>query len=237
MKNKILNNMLTSIMLAASMAMSFSSTAGLISDYTLNESTNIVTDSANNLEWLQWDETVGMSINSALAAYAADGWQLASNTQMADLFNTFLYYGFDWSANESSSRSHSTGSDGAEELINDSELVFVAMFGDTAQEWDDAYCEGHNCYQFAAALYGSDDDNDRLYKFAQVYDDYYIGSEWRAQAIMGVTSISGDGKSTFTYADSFGVALTRTTAVPEPSTITIFAMALLGLGAGRFRRG
>jgi hypothetical protein len=41
------------------------------------------------LEWLQWTETQGQSVDNALRDYEDDGWRLATNIEMADLFNAF----------------------------------------------------------------------------------------------------------------------------------------------------
>lgn len=57
-------------------------------DYTLDESTNIVT--GGGLEWLQWDETVGMTVGQAITEYGVDGWRLATSTEMSNLLNSFF---------------------------------------------------------------------------------------------------------------------------------------------------
>ena len=55
--------------------------------YSRENSSNVVT--GGGLEWLQWTVTKGMTIDSALKQYTAQGWRLANNEQMATLFNTF----------------------------------------------------------------------------------------------------------------------------------------------------
>ena len=57
------------------------------SGYSLDTNTNIITD--GDIEWLRWDQTIGMSIDQALSAYSADGWRVASNIEVATLFNSF----------------------------------------------------------------------------------------------------------------------------------------------------
>lgn len=56
--------------------------------YDLDESTNIVT--GGGLEWLQWDETVGMTVGQAITEYGVDGWRLATSTEMSNLLNSFF---------------------------------------------------------------------------------------------------------------------------------------------------
>ena len=75
----LMKTFIASCLLVTSMA----SQAAIISHYGYerDSASNIVT--GGGLEWLKWDVTKGLSINAALAAYSADGWMLASNSQMA----------------------------------------------------------------------------------------------------------------------------------------------------------
>lgn len=70
--------------------------AGIISynGYTLNEATNIVTNDATGLEWLQWDVTAGMSLNDALTNvarhYDGGSWRMATNSEVLNMSSTLL---------------------------------------------------------------------------------------------------------------------------------------------------
>ena len=97
-----------------------------IGAYELDTTTNIVTDSNQNLEWLQWDETIGMSISTALTQYAASGWRVATQFEMASLIgnlfdvslstdNLYLGEGNTWGYSHGSAESE----------------AFMSLFGET----------------------------------------------------------------------------------------------------------
>lgn len=227
--------LIRSILLACGCAVSLSAQAGLITDYSLDETTNIVTDSRNNLEWLQWDVTRGMSINSALSVYTAEGWQLATNAQMAELFNAFdLSYGeFTWDDDENTIQYHSHDSDGPVEAVDDREKLFVGLFGNTWLELTDTISD----YEYSSALFGTDMDNDGLYNDARVYDDYRKNNGDYFRNFSQMDNDFGFTRNSEPYRK--GVALVRSDAtidVPEPSSIALFAMVLTGLSARRFRK-
>lgn len=220
-----------------------SSTAhsALISDYQLDSSSNIVVDSANNLEWLQWSETAGMSIEDALAMYAADGFFLASKSMVADLFNSFdLAYGmFVWSANENTNQTYSFPSDGENESPLDRERIFVSLFGDTFSSYTgDSGSYSGNDLEYSSALFGNDDDEDGLFNFAFVYDDYVQDSdpsniiEWRNRTRLANDTITFDDTSI-----RAGVALVRIAhQVSAPQTLLLLSLSLLSVVTLRFRK-
>ncbi|WP_339806835.1 hypothetical protein [uncultured Marinobacter sp.] len=79
--------------------------SGLIThnNYTLDTDTNIVT--GGGLEWLQWDETLGLSIDDVTdpnSQYAQAGWSVVSDQQMAALFNEWAFgpAGYVWGTDE-----------------------------------------------------------------------------------------------------------------------------------------
>ncbi len=41
-----------------------------------------VTDTATNLDWLKFNNTVGLTLNEALSLFASTGWQVATGTQV-----------------------------------------------------------------------------------------------------------------------------------------------------------
>ena len=222
-------------------AATFHVNAGLITDYYLDG--NIVKNDARGIEWLQWTETDGISINSALAVYQSQGWQLASQQNMADLFNDFdLSYGsFTWDTDERTSQTFESGSDGNNEAMDDRELVFVSLFGDTYEEFSsrDGFCgvTTNDCMQYSGAIFGNNNDGDIYYNHANVSDDYAYGSNWQMQSNPGFTQMNKDSLfNAFSSNDAFGVALIRTTSVPESQTTAILSLALLGLLARRRKR-
>jgi hypothetical protein len=203
---------------------SSSALAGLITydNYILNEDTNIITN--NNLEWLQWDETHLMSVDSALAAYSSDGWQLASNQQMSNLFNTFnLASSNRWDADENTSQTITTPYMSGDNVLTDPELQLLTLFGITRTldfGWWDLVKE-------TGAIFGNDLDNDGLYNLASVTDDYEIPPFMSKKDNM--VSLKNDLFTSSTSGGIYGVALVRAVDVPEPSSLALFTLAFIGL--------
>lgn len=216
--------------------------------YTLDDTTSIVTDGTT--EWLQWDLTIGSTINQALATYAADGWVLASNTQMSKLFNVF---GFGVPAFDVREDGIQERNDKANELY----IQFVELFGAVSTFIDQcAVITIPSCISGpiagSSALYGSDNDNDGNFKaalvsiagqslsfdstgrviatasqsnLAQLLTDSYTADTATDILIQG--GFFGGGKS--------GVALVRAQPiapndVPEPGIIVLLLIGIAGLG-------
>jgi hypothetical protein len=219
--------------------------AGLITynDYTLNEDTNIV--SGGGLEWLQWDVTVDMTINQALADIAdgvingvsyGSGWVLATNVQMAGLFNDFVLGATaPWDANENTGQ-ESENYNGAtvEDINTDPELQMVELFGRTAER-EQYYTKE---VDFTGALFGSDLDGDNLYNIATVFDDFVVKGYYPVFASAGYSNLFGDNYSadylrSVNGATGIGVAFVRApqsvTEVAEPSAMVLMALGVFGL--------
>ena len=208
--------------------------------YTLDTDTKIVSNGV--VEWLQWNQTTGMSINEALSAFSGEDWQLATNSQMAELFNAFdLSYGkFIWTNEENLSQTYDGPTDGIaiEDWINDRELKFVSLFADTAEAWpNEGTCGAADCLQMSAAYFGSDNDNDGQYKVARVYDDLQFNDGSGYQDLGSLAEMSNDIIDLNTdTAYSRGVALVRVVNVPEPQSLAIFALGIMGLSIRRFKK-
>jgi hypothetical protein len=214
----------------------------IFNGYTHDTATDIVT--GGGLEWLQWDYTVGQSIDTALAGAATTayggGWALASNTQMAGLFNTFGFGAF--GTDENTHYYESDAWNVTEVAATDNELMFILMFGDTYK----LERKTHECYwifpQFqckkqAKAYFGSDADDAGLFHKAFVVDDFInnngYGSMYRDGYVWMTSAVKRS--TTAGFADT-GVALVRSVTVPEPSIIALFGLGLVGIGFARRRR-
>lgn len=188
--------------------------------YTLDTDTNIVT--GGGLEWLQWDQTQGKSINEAITQYNAAGWKLASNTQMAALFRAFTF-------NTTLMDNTYVGTSGS--YVSGSDISiwdnFIALFADTSNVPPEYFGTGYDSMQFAQAVYGSDEDADGYYKTAYVRSDFVYSTGGEAQPL---AVLRNDAFTNTSLQGATGVALVRSASVPEPSTIAIFALGMLGLG-------
>ncbi|NVK54109.1 MAG: PEP-CTERM sorting domain-containing protein [Alteromonadaceae bacterium] len=215
--------------------------------YTLNESTNIVT--GGGLEWLQWDMTIGQSVEDALAIYASQGWTIATNVQMAGLFNTFvfgantaLYNGAInpgnvpvangiWDTDENTTQ-YTYNNDGAT-IATDPEKQFVALFGQTYLNFPTA-TQASNPYEYSAAWFGIDQDDDGFYNVARVSDEYLrVG---QTVVNRGLTRLANDSILAEDIGNQTGVALVRSAAIPEPTGLLLFALGILGLRVAQRKR-
>ena len=207
------------------------------SGYTHDTTTEIVT--GGGLEWLQWDFTKGnisKALNGIANTYSGGGWTLASNVQMAALFNGFGLGSLGTDENQiySVNSGHDFGTS-----ANDPEHLFSTFFGvSRGGNSRDSIINGIETdgLTVTSAFFGSDVDGDGLYNVASVQDDWihwrgvrdgYSQFLWDSNTGAGVDSLNTVN----------GVALVRSVAsVPEPSIITLFGLGLVGLGFARRRR-
>jgi hypothetical protein len=212
------------------LVLSASANAAILSygGYTHDTTTNIVT--GNGLEWLQWDATLGWSINSIqsqLGTLEGGGWSVASNAQMTQLFNAFDF-GITFDTDESTSQSVSTGYNHLAGSIADPDLAFISMFSETYQTGGYWYCHAGHCLKQSIAIYGQDLNNNGLYNLATVRDDYQDASTGRH--IDGLARLSADYLNERDGDWSYGIALVREVSpVPVPAVLWLFGSGLLGL--------
>lgn len=200
------------------------------SGYSLDTDTNIVT--GGGLEWLQWDETDGLSINQAVSTYSSDGWRIATLGEMVGLFNTFFEPNF--VAVENNTRQESIGAAATGLLDTPAYDDFVTIFGATFVPASNV--EGLDPYRLTEAHFGTDDNNNGSYGRAQVAGDYQQNNGVDLDALAWLygeisTSTLNTGSS------GIGVALVReTSAVPVPAAAWLFGSALAGLMTWRKSR-
>lgn len=213
--------MLKKILVLASLTFSLSANAADITynNYTLDMEANVVT--GGGLDWLQWDVTDRLTIEEALNLHGGEGWGLASNSDMAKLFNDFNF-GHTFDSDENTQEYHITGTSDAPSPITEADVQFVALFGSTFHSGSLP-----DPLLWTGAIFGQDSDGDGYYNRAYVQDDWTHGTE--DGYYQGIASIDSDFIERDVSYDFLGVALVRPSAVPLPAAGWLFISALVGL--------
>ena len=212
------------------LALTTSANGAIISyaGYTHDTDTNIVT--GNGLEWLQWDVTIRESINSIqdqLGTLDGGRWRVASNAEMAQLFNAFDF-GLTFDSDEKTGQyAYIPYTDDNDQVMNAS-LSFIAMFGDTYAAGGGSYCYETHCFSSSNAIFGLDTDGNTFYNEASVYDDYQHQRD--GGPIDGRAMINLDGTSPNFGSGDRSIALVRDVSpVPVPAAVWLFGSGLVGL--------
>lgn len=229
--------MLKKIFALIGLTLSISANAASVSynGYTLDTDTNIVTD--GELEWLQWDETVGLTRYQAQLAYGGDAtgiydWRVASNLEMASLFNAFNF-GITFDTDENTEQE--AFMDSPEYSEDTPHNMFIDLFGDTYAAAGYTFDYGDKVEQ-SQAIFGQDIDDDNEYNRAKVTDEYTSPT---GELIWSRALLDADTFPWNAAQNTLGVALVRnidTQVVPVPAAAWLFGSALLGLGVIRRRK-
>ena len=241
MKNKLLKGLMASFALAVS---GFAN-AGLISANGYSWDTSEDSFSNGSLEWLRLTETVGLSVNEALAANA--GYRVATSSELYQLYD-------DWFTNGSipaspADVSFNSAYGAGEELVDWFGCITQCDYafsnwshydGSTlhSAEYDfsDLVSSSYLLFELDNGYYGySNINDDRAYTYTSTYGSTVSTNNYQygQQAYTEVhTSYNTDFKNA-----TWGVALVRdVTSVPEPSTLAVFALGLMGLASRKFKK-
>jgi len=238
MKLKQLIFVLVSLGVSLSCFLNFAN-AGLITHngYTLNEETNIV--SKGRLEWLQWDVTLNTSVDDALETH--NGWRLATILEVDALFES-IFFPHIFDIYPHTLTIPYGGNDLA--FSNFLELFgYGEMLPDVSNEGENPYQRTftNKVYRISALFHPPTEVSSHLLGVARVMDsgayDYegcFFGTCSSGTQEIDAEALYGQSANRFDYIHYYtGVALVRD--IPEPSTITLFTLAIMGLASIRFK--
>lgn len=226
------------------------SNAAIISHagYSYDDTSNVVV--GGGLEWMRWDQTIGMSYLDLNNLHFSGGWRLANNTEMAELFNAFQFGaepGY-WDNDRTTFQFNRTAWDSTEDWANDPELKFISMFGSTITNpgiggddliasraifSDDPFAGGSVFANYASVS----DDARTTYCHAYGCATLTLESEAKlsANTIYNGTQ-NGETVSIFGNEDySYALVRTHVSPVPVPAAVWLFGSGLIGL-VGMARR-
>lgn len=184
------------------------------------------------LEWLMWDIPKGMSINDTLSLYSVDGWKLASNKEVAALFNEFQFGKSDWNDHETIAQVKTLP--WSTENYS-SHANFMELFGTTLKN-DSSYYSTDDPVIGVLALFGEDENGNGRYNMVTMNHAYTTKAGIKGEA---AASLSWDW---FVANESYretGVVLVRdikpapNTPVPLPGSLSLLALGFITLGYRR----
>ncbi len=237
-------HIITFLILSILLFLPMTSKADFISHngFTLNTETNIV--NGGGLEWIQWDETLGQSVNTALQNHSSDGWRLATNADMAGLFNAFFpssLFGVVWDDDKTTNQIVETPWTADEDSVQNG---FISLFGITNVA---VTAIGISTDQFVGSSAFFGDANSPL-NIGSVFDDWTRASDGvQANGIMNMNpNVFSGSASNFNFThDStntqIGVALirnvqTQSSPIPEPAGMVLFLLGMVSLITNRKSR-
>ena len=226
MKFKFLKTVILGLVFSANSLVS-TANAGLIID---NGSFTTV----NELDWLDLTATQGLSVSQALANNS--GWELATKTQFYNMYYEFFNFKNDevLGVNSSVDWIHVAGGEKLtlEEGSDYASNSFSEFFGITASGSYSDYL-----YSYSLGKYLADSGD---YVTGGVYVKDYFDRSDTLQTSMKQSVWWDDDNPTGNEGKSFGTYLVRSatdaTEVPEPSTLAIFALAMIGLASRRINK-
>lgn len=176
----------------------------------------VIRDTVNNLEWLDVTQTVGMSANAALAAYAGLGFSLATEANIGQLFTAAGIP--DWTPPSNGYGPTAANVPGVYLLLTLMNHTEAAFGGN---RWVHGYYDDFG-----------DPSTVRVARFT----DQLVGPP-SLNAPVAAANIDSNGLWSVTGTHSaIGSFLVRSVQIPEPGILALFGPGLVGLGLARRKR-
>jgi hypothetical protein len=214
MRFKFLKTTFVSLVFSVSCMINLAS-AGIISGSHMTDGGKIV--NLQNLEWLTWDLTYGVSRNqveSGYGNYLNDGWRYASLEEYAALLISL-------SPVNRVEYNHISNRDGTQWLWENFDYVDFSTGGSHSRTGDLMVGATERCGTTVAC---------RVHWRAGHNNNYGWMSDYYGR-VVNPTHYNSNINQT-----SVSSVLVRSTSVPEPSTLAIFALGIMGLASRRFKK-
>jgi len=184
----------------------FANASLIEADYATGNDNLAVFDDSTGLTWLDASLTVGMTFDEALIQY--EGFRLATNTEVEQMYSSF-FSEFNVNIDNINNGNYSLSTAQTNQLLN-----WTSLFGESPDlNWNPSYLR-----------YLDEDNIGRL-----VGNRYVSNSSWYFAGLENTETWNNPG-------NYMGVAMVRVTDVPEPSTLAMFALGLMGLASRKFKK-
>ncbi|MCW8866057.1 MAG: PEP-CTERM sorting domain-containing protein [Colwellia sp.] len=219
--------------LSLAMITSVNTFASLI-DYELDLETGYIINTNQQLEYLQFNATNGMTAQEALNTFSVDGWSVATDEQGANFIvdaTSYPYYDRIIAKNSISGYASDSQTDPLGDLFG---YTYYAGAGSNINGWiiSDGTDEERVSFKF-----GDIDNYYSLFNLQGRYSEYNIASPSYTYNRSGSIGINYNyARSDDDYGSYGAVLMVRSIEVPEPSTFAIFALGLIGLASRRFKK-
>jgi len=179
-------------------------------------------DTVTGLEWLDVTATTGQSYNDVIGGfggYIASGYRYANVTEMCGLFGSL-----------GDSLPSCLSQTGAVETISaTSSATLVNLLGDT-------FLPNGGFFGVTCGIYDDGNAGDGSVGSGAIKADSFNG-HCQQQALENTVAAFANNRTVSSSGNSFvGSYLVRDTAVPEPGTMALFGLSIIGIGFARRRQ-
>ena len=225
---------LKQLALVLSLVVSANATAGIISSTDSHTTSDGSVVNLSGLDWLTWDVTTGQSrtnIEDGFEGLLDDGWRYATvteyKTMMESVFDTHNGWsdenkdGARWIYNNLSGRTDDTGY---------GHIEFRNYWGAKSARFSNYYGADSECHVgLVWSCFGS-----MYFQAGRLRPVGYIKSGWSSWH--DNSGYVKRPKAHMKEIEAVSSALVRANVVPEPSTLAIFALGMIGLASRRFKK-
>lgn len=192
--------------------------AGLInSDFNTGDGMT-VTDDVSNLVWLDLTMTQGLTVTSALASYS--DFRLATYDEVSQMVDSYFGTSYEWENNSDQSGAALAGA--GRTLASE----FISLFGET-------YLRDSSALTNETIGYFQSNTPGQYHSMNIAYSTHSAFLSGFNYVNRGITNRNIEDAQ---YGSAGFYLVQKTTDVPEPSTLAIFALSMIGLASRRLKK-